>query len=139
MELNAYDHALSVYKCMVGNASFVSLRQRTKLGLNCCILVMALCTSMVLMDQSGYAAINARIDTILLVSALIKKNQPNGPFSALFWNANSKQVEVCLPKSGVKRVIIKWVTLSVAVVKQKVGKPCPPPSPPHRMGRMAEG
>ena len=75
---------LSVHKCMAGNASFVPLRQRTKLGLNCSILVMALCTSMVLMDRSGYAAINARIDTILLVSALIKKNQPNGPFFALF-------------------------------------------------------
>ena len=87
---------------------------------------------MVLMDQSGYAAINARIDTILLVSALIKKNQPNDPFSALFWNANSKWVEVGLPKSGVKRVIIKWVAVSVAVVRQKVGKPRPPPPPPQR-------
>ena len=120
---------LSVYKCMAGNASFVPWRQRTKLGLNCSILVMALCTSMVLMDQSGYAAINARIDTILLVSALIKKNQPNGPFSALFWNANSKRVEVV---SGVKWVIIKRVTVLVAVVKQKQGKPCPPPPPPWR-------
>ena len=119
---------LSMLKCMAGNASFVPLRQRTKLGLNCSILVMALCTSMVLVDQSGYAAINARIDTILLVSALIKKNQPNGPFSALFWNANSKWVEVHLglPKSGVKWVIIKRVTVSGAVVKQKVGKPSPP-------------
>ena len=122
---------LSVHKCMAGNASFVPLSQRTKLGLNCSILVMALCTLMVLMDRSGYAAINARIDTILLVSARIKKNQPNGPFSALFWNANSKWVEVNLhPKSGVKRVIIKWVTILVAVVKQKVGKPHPPPPPP---------
>ena len=112
---------------MAGNASFVPLRQRTKLGLNCSILVMALCTSMVLMDQSGYAAINARIDTILLVSALIKKNQPNGPFSALFWNANSKWVEVV---SWVKWVINKRVTISVAVVKQKQGKPHPPPPPP---------
>ena len=125
---------LSVYKCMAGNASFVPLRQRIKLGLNCSILVMALCTSMVLMDRSGYAAINAGIDTILLVSALIKKNQPNGPFSTLFWNANSKWVEVV---SRVKRV-----TISVAVVKQKVGKPHPPHHHHHHhhhgMGRMAE-
>ena len=128
---------LSVYKCMAGNASFVPLRQRTKLGLNCSILVMALCTSMVLMDRSGYAAINARIHTILLVSALIKKNQPNGPFSALFWNANSKQVEVGLPESGVKRVIIKRVTILVAVVKQKQGKPRPPHHH-HGVGRMGE-
>ena len=120
---------LSMLKCMAGNASFVPLRQRTKLGLNCSILVMALCTSMVLVNQSGYAAINARIDTILLVSALIKKNQPNGPFSALFWNANNKWVEIHLglPKSRVKRVIIKRVTILIAVVKQKVGKPRPPP------------
>ena len=41
---------LSVYKCMAGNASFALFRQRTKLGLNCSILVMVLCTSMVLMD-----------------------------------------------------------------------------------------
>ena len=88
------------------------------------------------MDQSGYAAINARIDTILLVSSLIKKNQPNGPFSALFWNANSKQAEV---GSGVKRVIIKWVTVTVAVVKQKVGKPHPHHHHHHGVGRMAEG
>ena len=66
---------------------------------------------------------------MLLVSALIKKNQPNGPFSALFWNVNSKWVEVGLPKSGVKWVIFKWVTVSVAVVKQKVGIPCPPKEP----------
>ena len=65
----------------------------------------------------------------MLVSALIKKNLPNGPFSALFWNANSKRVEIHLGlrKSGVKRVIIKRVTVSIAVVKQKVGKPHPPP------------
>ena len=68
----------------------------------------------------------------MLVSALIKKNQPNGPFSALFWNANSKRVEVGLPKSGVKQVIIKRVTVSVVVIKQKVGKPHPPPPPPRR-------
>ena len=123
---------LSVYKCMAGNASLVPLRQRTKLGLNCSILVKALCTSMVLMDCSGYAAINVRIDTILLVSSLIKKNQPNGPFSALFWNANSKRVEVGLLKSGIKWVIIKRVTVLVAMVRQKVGKPCPPPPPPWR-------
>ena len=122
---------LSLHKCMAGNASFVPLRQRTKLGLKSCILVMALCTSMVLMDPSGYAAINARIDTILLVSARIKKNQLNGPFSALFWNANSKWVEVDLhSKSRVKRV-----TVSVAVVKQKVGKPRPPPLPPPWHGK----
>ena len=122
---------LSVYKCMAGNASFALLRQRTKLGLNCSILVMALCTSMVLMDRSGHAAINARIDTMLLVSALTKKNQTNGPFSAAFWNANSKWVEVGLPKSRVKLVIFKWVTILVAVVKQKIGKPCPPKGVRH--------
>ena len=76
-----------------------------------------------LMDQSGYATINARIHTRLLVSAQTKRNQPNGPFSAPFWNANSKWVEVGLPKCKVKQIIFKRVTISVAVVKEKQGKP----------------
>ena len=105
-----------MYKCMAGNASYALLKQRTKWGLNYSILLMALCTSMVLMDLSGYAVLNARKHTILLVSAQIKKNQQNGHFSVPFWNASSKRV----PESEVKRVIC-----SVLVAKQKQGKPCP--------------
>ena len=58
-----------------------------------------------------------------------QKEPTKWPFSAPFWNANSKWVEVDLPKSRVKQVIFKWVTISVAVVKQKVGKPRPPKEP----------
>ena len=56
---------------------------------------------MVLMDQSGYAKIKAREHTMLLVSTQTKKNQPNGPLSAPFWNVNSKRVEVDLLQSQV--------------------------------------
>ena len=107
---------LNVYKCMAGNASYALLKQRTKWGLNCSILLMALCILMVLMDQSGYAAINVGKHTICLVSAQINQNQQNCPFSVPFWNANSRRVT----ELKVKRVII-----TVLVAKQKKGKPCP--------------
>ena len=106
---------------MVGNASYALLKQRTKLGLNCSILLMVLYTSIVWMVQSGYAARNARKHTMWLVSAQISQNQQNGPFCVAFLSANSKRVRVDLPK----RVITKRVTVSVVVVKQKKGKPRP--------------
>ena len=108
-------------KCMVGNASYALLKQRTKWGLNCSILLMALCTLMVLMDQSGYAAINVGKDTICLVSVQISQNQQNCPFSVPFWNANSRRVT----KPKVKWVMFKRVIITVLVAKQKQGKPCP--------------
>ena len=114
---------LNVSKYMAGNASYALLKQRTKWGLNCSILLMALCTLMVWMVQSGYAARNARKHTMWLVSAQISQNQQNGPFCVAFLSANSKRVRVDL---HVKWVITKWVTISVVVVKQKKGKPRPP-------------
>ena len=113
---------LNVSKYMVGNASYTLLKQRTKWGLNCSILLMVLCTSMVLTVQCGYATRNARKHTILLVSAQINHNHQNGPLYAAFLNVNSKRVRVDLPKW----VIFKWVTVSIAVAKQKNGKPWPP-------------
>ena len=104
---------------MAGNASYALLKQRANWGLNCSILLMALCTLMVSMIQSGYAARNARKHTMWLVSAQISQNQQNGPFCVAFLSANSKRVRVDLPK----RVITKQVTVSVAVVQQKKGKP----------------
>ena len=104
---------------MVGNASYALLKQRTKWGLNCSILLMALYTSIVWTVQSGYAARNARKHTMWLVSAQISQNQHNGPFCVVFLSANSKWVD--LPK----QVITKRVTVSVVVVKQKKGKPRP--------------
>ena len=108
---------------MAGNASYALLKQRTKPGLNCSILLMALCTSMVWMVQSGYAARNARKHTMWLVSAQISQNQQNGPFCVAFLSVNSKRIRVDL---HVKQVITKRVTISVVVVKQKKGKPRPP-------------
>ena len=108
-------------KYMVGNASYALLKQRTKWDLNCSILLMALYTSIVWMVQSGYAARNARKHTMWLVSAQISQSQQNGPFCVAFLSANSKWVRVDLPK----RVITKWVTISVVVLKQKKGKPWP--------------
>ena len=112
---------LNVSKYMVGNASYALLKQRTKWSLNCSILLMALCTLMVLMDQSGYAAINVGKHTICLVSAQITQNQQNYPFSVPFWNANSRRV--MMPK--VKQVMFKRVIVTVLVAKQKKGKPNP--------------
>ena len=100
---------------MAKNASYALLKQRTKWGLNCSILLMVLCTSMVLMDQSGYAAINLRKHTMWHVSVQISQNQQDGPFCAAFLSANSKWVRVDLP---VKHTITKQVTILI-VVKQK--------------------
>ena len=105
---------LNVSKYMVGNASYALLKQRTKWGLNCSILLMALSTLIIWTVQSGYAAINARKHTMWLVSAQINQNQQNGPFCVAFLSANSKWVRVDL---HVKRVITKHLTISVAVVK----------------------
>ena len=71
------------------------------------------------MIQSGYAASNARKHTMWLVSAQISQNQQNGPFCVAFLSANSKRVRVDLPKWE----FTKQVTVLVAVVKQKKGKP----------------
>ena len=80
---------------------------------------MALCTQLLLMVQSGYAAINARKHTMSVVSAQISQNQQNGFFCAAFLSANSKWVELDQPKW----VIVKQLTISVFTVpKQKHSK-----------------
>ena len=117
-----------VSKCMGESASYALLRQRTRWGLNCSILLMALSIQTVLMVRSGYFAQNARTHTILLVSAPTNQIQQDGPLCAGFWSVNSKRVKVDLPKR-----VIKWVTISVLVVKQKKGKPRPPK--PERRGK----
>ena len=107
-----------MYKCMAGNASYALLKQRTKWGLNCSILLMALFTLMELMVRSGCVAINARKHTMSVVCVQISQNQQNGPFCAASLSASSKRVRVDLPQSEVKRVI-KRVTILVLVAKQK--------------------
>ena len=111
-----------VLQCIGGNASYAPLRQRTRWDLNSSILLMALFIQMVLMVRSGYFAPNARTHTISIVSAPTNQNQQGGLLYAGFWSANSKWVEVDLPA---KWVMVKRVIVSVAVVKQKVGKPQP--------------
>ena len=120
MWTSALINMLDVCKCMGGNASYALLRQRTRWDLNSSILLMVLFIQTVLMVRSGYFAPNARTHTILLVSAPTNQNQQDGPLYAGFWSANSKRVKVDLPT---KRVIFKRVIVSVAVAKQKVGKP----------------
>ena len=107
----------NVSKCMGGSASYALLRQRTRWGLNCSILLMVLFIQMVLMVRSGYFAQNARTHTISPVSAPTNQNQQDGHLCAGFWSVNSKRVKVDLPKR---------VTVSVLVVKQKQAKPRPP-------------
>ena len=85
VELNPYEHAKWVqmygWKCLI-----CSFEAKNQVGLNCSILLTALCTSMVLMDQSRYTAINARKHTMWLVSVQINQNQQDGPFCAAFKN-----------------------------------------------------
>ena len=80
VELNPYEDAKCVqmygWKCLI-----CSVEAKDQVGLNCSILLMALCTSIVLMDQSGYAALNVGKHTMCLVSALISQNQQNCLFS----------------------------------------------------------
>ena len=113
------------YNNLAGSVLFAVLRPRTKSGLRNSILLMALCTLTISIDLSGFSAPNARKHTMWTVSAPIKSNQPGGLFYAPSMNAelssDTKWVEVL----HTKRVIIKRVTVSVLVAKEKKGKQHP--------------
>ena len=107
-----------VFKCLVGNVSYALLRQRTSLALKVSILQIVLYTPMVLIVPSGFSAINARIHTMSPVCVQINQNQQHGPFYAASLSVNRKRVGPDLLKRVVKRV-----TVSVLVAKEKKGKP----------------
>ena len=87
---------------MVGSVIYAVLRSRTKWGLKCSILVMALCIQMELMIPSGYAAKNPRKPITWNVSLKIKKEKSSPPFFTLLMNEGGRDL--------VKR-IVKWVTI----------------------------
>ena len=92
----------NVWNCMAGSVIYAVLRPRTKWGLKCSILVLALCIQMELMVPSGYAAKNARKPITWNVSLKIKKEKSSPPFFALLMNVGG-------------RGPVKWVVKRVTI------------------------
>ena len=92
----------NMWNCMAGSVIFAVWRPRTKWGLKCSILVMALCIQMELMLPSGYAAKNVRKPITWNVLLKKKKEKSSSPFFALLMNVGGR--------CQVKRVV-KWVTI----------------------------
>ena len=101
---------------MAGSVIYAVLRPRTKWGLKCSILVMALCIQMELMVPSGYAAKNARKPITWNVSLKIKKEKSSSPFFVLLMN-----VEELGGRGLVKRVVkqVTFLTLFSVGPRQK--------------------
>ena len=87
---------------MAGSVIYAVWRPRTKWGLKCSILVMALCIQMELTVPSAYAAKNVRKPITWSVLLNIKKEKSSFPFFALLMNVGGR--------GPVKRVI-KQVTV----------------------------
>ena len=87
---------------MAGSVIYAVLRPRTKWGLKCSILVMALCIRMKLMVPSGSAAKNARKPITWNVSLKIKKEKSSPPFFALLMNVGGRDLV---------KGVVKWVTI----------------------------
>ena len=98
----------NVWNCMAGSVIYAVWRPRTKWGLKCSILVMALCIRMELMVPSGYAAKNARKPITWNVSLKIKKEKSSPPFFALLMN-----VEDLGGRDLVKRVVKRVTVLTL--------------------------
>lgn len=92
----------NVWNYMAGSVIYAVWWPRTKWGLKCSILVMALCIRMELMVPSGYAAKNARKPITWSVLLNKKKEKSSFPFFALLMNVGGR--------GSVKRVI-KRVTV----------------------------
>ena len=92
----------NVWNCMAGSVIYAVWWPRTKWGLKCSILVMALCIQMELMVASGYAAKNARKPITWSVLLNIKKEKSSFPFFALLMNVGGR---------GLVKRVIKWVTV----------------------------
>ena len=106
-----------VWKPFNASASFVLLRHKTRWGLKYTILAMGSSTLMVSTKRSGCVAINAKRLSICAVSLKRKKKTSNSPFCASLMSAGSnlkfKWVGLDL------KWVIKWVTFSFLVVRQK--------------------
>ena len=108
-----------VWKPFNGSVSFVLLRHQTRWGLKCSTLAMGSSTLMILTKRSGCVAINAKRLSICPVSLKRKKKISNSPSCVGSMSVGSN------PKFnrglGLKWVI-KWVTFSFLVVRQKTTK-----------------
>ena len=98
---------------MAGSVTYAVLRPRTKWGLKCSILVMALYIRMELMVPSGYAAKNARKPVTWDVSLEMQEEKSSPPFFALLMNVGGRDPV----KQVVKQVTI--LTLFSVGPKQK--------------------
>ena len=109
-----------VWKPFNGSVSFVLLRYQTRWGLKCSTLAMGSSTLMVSTKRSGCVAINAKRLSICPVSLKRKKKISNSPSCAgsMSVGSNQKFKRVGL---GLKQVI-KWVTFSFLVARQKTTK-----------------
>ena len=104
----------NVWNCMAGSVIYAVWRPRTKWGLKCSILVMALCIQMELMVPSGYAAKNARKPITWNVLLKIKKEKSSFPFFALLMNVGGRDPS----KQVVKRITVLTL-FSVGGPRQK--------------------
>ena len=82
----------NVWNCIVGSVIYAVWRPRTKWGLKCSILVMALYMQMELMVPSGYAAKNARKPITWNVLLKKKKKKLSSPFFALLMNVGGRDL-----------------------------------------------
>ena len=92
----------NVWNCMAGSVIYAVWRPRTKWGLKCSILVMALCIQIELMVPSGYAAKNARKPTTWNVLLKKKEGEIKFPFLCILMNAGGR---------GLVKRVVKLVTV----------------------------
>ena len=120
VELNPYEHVKCVqmygWKCLI-----CSLEAKDQVGLE----LQHIANGIVYIDGidgSKWVCCNKCRKTYHL--SCVCPNQPEPtklPFSVPFWNANSRRVT----KPKVKRVMFKWIIITVLVANRKKGKPHP--------------
>ena len=112
----------NVLICSSGSVSSALLRLGTRWGLKCSILVTVLSTRMESIIQSGFAATDAKRDSIWIVSPLRNLKHSNGhscvPSIPVGSSLDLKRV------TSTKRVVkrVKQVIIPISVAKEKVGK-----------------
>ena len=112
----------NVLICSSGSVSSALLRLGTRWGLKCSILVTVLSTRMESIIRSGFAATDAKRDSIWIVSPLRNLKHSNGhscvPSIPVGSSLDLKRV------TSTKRVVkrVKRVIFPISVAKEKVGK-----------------
>ena len=108
----------SLCNSLVGSALFALLRPRI---LRNSTLLMVSFTQILLMDLSGFSAINAKTHIMSTACAQIKRKPSGGPFIALLMNVRSDENFKQVTSFHLKQVT-KQVTSLVLVAKQKMMK-----------------